>query len=58
MLSYSKTFKVKGGFSIVPFLLLDSQVQLFAWIILSVRLFPGLLAPVLIDFPVRKIIVI
>lgn len=56
MLSYLKTFKVKGGFSVVPFLQLDSQVQVFAWIILSVRLFPGLLAPVLIDFPVREII--
>lgn len=33
MLSYSKTFKVKGGFSVVPFLQLDSQVQFFAWII-------------------------
>lgn len=58
MLTYSKTFKVKGGFSIVPFLQLDSQVQLYAWIIFSVRLFPGLLDPVLIEFPVRKIIVI
>lgn len=38
MLSYSKTFKVKGEFSIVPVLQLDSQVQLYAWIILSVRL--------------------
>lgn len=38
MLSYSKIFKVKGGFSIVPVLQLDSRVQLYAWIILSVRL--------------------
>lgn len=38
MLSYSKTFEVKGCFSIVPVLQLDSKGQLYAWIMLSARL--------------------
>lgn len=39
MLSYSKTFEVKVCFSIVPVLQLDSQGQLYAWIVLSARLY-------------------